>query len=166
MKETVLDLESPKSLQSLPRIMSCTCKVKALSDDFLPYYASPGAAGADIKACLEKPLTIEPFKTALIPTGLFLEIPQGWEAQIRPRSGLALKNSITVLNAPGTIDSDYRGQVQVLLINLGNADFVIEPKMRIAQMIFSQVSQAIFDGTEEISSTKRGAGGFGHTGLS
>jgi dUTP pyrophosphatase len=140
-------------------------KIKAASQEFVPQYASLGASGADLKAHLETPLILEPFQTALIPTGIFLEIPLGWEVQIRPRSGLALKHSITVLNTPGTIDSDYRGQIQVLLINLGNTPFVIEPKMRIAQMIISPVSRAFFESVYEIELTERGSGGFGHTGL-
>ena len=140
-------------------------KIKAHSQEYIPHYASEGAAGADVKAFIDTPMTIDPFKTALVPTGIFLELPTGWEAQIRPRSGLAIKHGITVLNAPGTIDSDYRGQVQVLLINLGTEPFTIEPKMRIAQMIIAPVTQVRFDGTLEISSTIRGEGGFGHTGV-
>jgi len=142
-----------------------TLKIKAATQEFVPQYASSGASGADLKAYLDAPMTLDPLKIALIPTGIFLEIPPGWEAQIRPRSGLALKNGITVLNTPGTIDSDYRGQIQVLLINLGNVPFEIVPKMRIAQMIISPVIRALFDGVSEISVTERGTGGFGHTGL-
>ena len=141
-----------------------TLKIKALSEEFIPQYASKGAAGADLKAHLETSITLDPLKTALIPTGIFLEIPEGWEAQIRPRSGLALKNGVTVLNTPGTIDSDYRGQIQVILINLGSVPFVIEPKMRIAQMIIAPVMRASFHDVSEISITERGPGGFGHTG--
>jgi len=139
-------------------------KIKAISPEFIPHYATEGASGADLKAFLEHPVTIDPMKTALIPTGIFLELPTGWEAQIRPRSGLALKNGLTVLNTPGTIDSDYRGEIRVILINLGDAPFCVEPKMRIAQMIISPVVRALFDGVCEMSTTERGAGGFGHTG--
>lgn len=146
------------------KLIPPTLKIKAASPEFIPHYATEGASGADLKAFLEQPVTIDPLKTALIPTGIFLEIPPGWEAQIRPRSGLALKNGITVLNTPGTIDSDYRGEIRVILINLGNMPFCIEPRMRIAQMIISPVIRALFDGVCEISATERGDGGFGHTG--
>ena len=140
-------------------------KIKALEASLVPHYATEGAAGADLKAHLEESISLAPQQTALIPTGIFLEIPPGWEVQIRPRSGLALKYGITVLNTPGTIDSDYRGQVQVILINHGKEPFLIEPKMRIAQMVVSKAHQANFCDVLDISSTDRGAGGFGHTGV-
>ena len=158
MNEIELPLPKIRSLQP-------TIKIKTHSADFIPHYATPGASGADVKACIDKALILEPQKTLLVPTGLFLEIPPGWEVQIRPRSGLALKNGITVLNTPGTIDSDYRGQVQVLLINFGVSPFTIEPKMRIAQMVISPSHQALFDECAEITETHRGSGGFGHTGV-
>lgn len=140
-------------------------KIKALHEELMPHYATEGAAGADLKAHLNEPLLLSPQASVLIPTGLFFEIPSGWEVQIRPRSGLALKSGITVLNTPGTIDSDYRGQLQVILINLGKDPFLIEPKMRIAQMVIARAHQAVFHPVDSISLTARGTGGFGHTGV-
>jgi dUTP pyrophosphatase len=133
----------------------------------LPSYASDGAAGADLCAALpaDAPLTLEPQRSVMVPTGLIFEIPAGFEVQIRPRSGLAAKHGITVLNSPGTIDSDYRGEVKVLLSNLGQAPFVIERGMRIAQMVVAPVLQAEFVVRADVSNTARGAGGFGSTGL-
>jgi dUTP pyrophosphatase len=131
----------------------------------LPHYASSQAAGADLIARLEQAVELKPGERALIPTGIRVEIPEGYEIQIRPRSGLALKQGITVLNTPGTIDADYRGEIQVILINLGNAPFTITPDMRIAQMILAPVVQAEFIPIETLSATARGEGGFGHTGL-
>ena len=129
----------------------------------IPQYKTCGAAGADL--CLEKPLTIACGKTAIVPTGLFFEIPNGYEIQIRPRSGLAAKNGVTVLNTPGTIDSDYRGEIKIILINLGDEDFVINSGDRIAQMIVAPVTQADFSIVENLSETERGTGGFGSTGV-
>lgn len=131
----------------------------------LPEYSSHGAAGADLRAYLKQDLILNPGDSTLVPTGLRMSIPQGYEVQIRPRSGLALNNQITVLNTPGTIDSDYRGEVGVILINHGKEPFVIKPGMRIAQMIFVSVLQASFSIVENLETTARGAGGFGHTGL-
>ena len=133
----------------------------------LPAYETPGSAGMDLRAAVAEGerLTLKPGKRALVPTGLIFEIPQGFEAQIRPRSGLAFKNGVTCLNTPGTIDSDYRGEVQVLLINLGEEKFVIERGMRIAQMIIAPVVQAALTETALATATDRGAGGFGSTGL-
>jgi dUTP pyrophosphatase len=131
-----------------------------------PLYASAGAAGADISAFLQEDITIAPGARVKVPTGLVLEIPPGWEAQVRPRSGLALKSGVTVLNAPGTIDSDYRGELEVLLVNLGEKAFVIHDGDRIAQMVFSPVLRAEFLETLGPSETKRGSGGFGSTGIS
>ncbi len=133
----------------------------------LPAYETAGAAGMDLRAAVEDgtPLTIAPGKRALVPTGFIFEIPEGFEAQVRPRSGLAFKNGITCLNTPGTIDSDYRGEVKVLLINLGDVDFVITRGMRIAQMVIAPVTQARLTEITETSTTARGAGGFGSTGL-
>lgn len=156
--ETTIPLATP-TLQ--PPIL----KIKALHQGLIPQYATSGAAGADLKAHLPEALNLLPQQSALIPTGIFLEIPHGWEVQIRPRSGLALKYGITILNTPGTIDSDYRGQVQVILINLGKEPFLVEPNMRIAQMVVAQAPQASFFGVDDISATSRGAGGFGHTGV-
>ena len=131
-----------------------------------PRYASALASGADLMVCLEAPLMMHPGKIVLVPTGISLEIPPGYEVQIRPRSGLAAKYGITVLNAPGTIDADYRGEVKVLLVHLGSAPFTIEPGMRIAQMVLCPVVQAEFEEVlDELSTTERGSGGFGHTGL-
>ncbi|NLS18343.1 dUTP diphosphatase [Rhizobium sp. P40RR-XXII] len=133
----------------------------------LPAYETRGAAGMDLRAAVddEATLTILPGKRALVPTGFIFEVPDGFEAQIRPRSGLAFKNGITCLNSPGTIDSDYRGEVKVLLINLGEEPFEITRGMRIAQMIIAPVTQARIVETTEASETKRGAGGFGSTGV-
>jgi dUTP pyrophosphatase len=133
----------------------------------LPAYETAGAAGMDLRAAVEADasLTIAPGKRALVPTGFIFEVPAGFEAQIRPRSGLAFKNGITCLNTPGTIDSDYRGEVKVLLINLGDEDFVITRGMRIAQMVIAPVTQARVCEIAELSETARGAGGFGSTGV-
>ena len=132
----------------------------------IPEYKTAGAAGADLCALLNEPLTIPAGKFAMVPTGLFFEIPEGYEVQVRPRSGLAAKNGVTVLNTPGTIDSDYRGEIKVILINLGEADFTINSGDRIAQMIVAPVTQATFSITDSLSETERGAGGFGSTGVS
>jgi dUTP pyrophosphatase len=133
----------------------------------LPAYETAGAAGMDLRAAVpeSEPLTLAPGKRALVPTGFIFEIPPGFEAQIRPRSGLAFKNGITCLNTPGTIDSDYRGEVKVLLVNLGEEDFVITRGMRIAQMVVAPVTQVRFAEIGETTETTRGAGGFGSTGV-
>lgn len=141
-------------------------KVVASKGAVIPEYKTKGAAGADLCALLESPLTIPAGKFAMVPTGLFFEIPEGYEVQVRPRSGLAAKNGVTVLNTPGTIDSDYRGEIKVILINLGTADFTINSGDRIAQMIVAPVTQAQFEITKNLSETERGAGGFGSTGVS
>ncbi|MDR2071841.1 MAG: dUTP diphosphatase [Spirochaetaceae bacterium] len=133
----------------------------------LPRYATKGAAGADVEALLGSDLTIAPGAWARVPTALVLEIPPGWEAQVRPRSGLALRHGVTVLNAPGTIDSDYRGELEVLLVNLGKEPYVIHTGDRIAQLVFAAVPQAALEFTDDDpSATGRGAGGFGSTGIS
>jgi dUTP pyrophosphatase len=137
----------------------------AENEELLPGYASSGAAGADVKAHLKEPMTIPPGKSALVPTGLRMAIPEGYEIQVRPRSGLALKQQITVINTPGTIDSDYRGEIGIILINHGSADFVVTPGMRIAQLVLGQVIQANFVLCEVLSNTVRGINGFGHTGI-
>ncbi|WP_027486622.1 dUTP diphosphatase [Allorhizobium undicola] len=133
----------------------------------LPAYETAGAAGMDLSAAVEeaRPLTLSPGKRALVPTGFILQIPEGFEAQIRPRSGLAFKHGITCLNTPGTIDSDYRGEVKVLLVNLGEEDFTITRAMRIAQMVIAPVTQMAVTEVDETSQTLRGTGGFGSTGL-
>ena len=131
----------------------------------LPAYQSAGSAGMDVMAALASPLNLAPLQRALIPTGLQIALPHGFEAQIRPRSGLALKHGITVLNSPGTIDADYRGEICVLLINLGDAPFEIMHGMRIAQMVVAPMTQTQFIETDELPVSARGAGGFGSTGL-
>jgi dUTP pyrophosphatase len=141
-------------------------KLATAADLQLPAYESPSAAGADLRAALpEGPLTLAPMQRAAIATGLIFEIAEGFEGQVRPRSGLALRHGVTVANAPGTIDSDYRGEVAVILINLGTEAFVIEHGMRIAQIIFSPVTQAEFTLVDSLNETQRGADGFGSTGL-
>lgn len=130
----------------------------------LPRYATPMSAGLDLKANIDNPIEIKPFERKLIPTGLYIALPKGYEAQIRPRSGLALKHGITVLNSPGTIDADYRGEVCVILINMSNDVFVIEDGERICQMVISKIEQAEWVEVEVLDETVRGEGGFGHTG--
>ena len=131
----------------------------------LPAYATPQSAGMDLRANIEAPITLRPLERRLIPTGLHIALPEGYEAQVRPRSGLALKRGITVLNSPGTIDADYRGEVGVLLINLSQEDFVINDGERIAQMVIARHEQADFVVVEELDQTERGEGGYGHTGV-
>lgn len=130
----------------------------------LPSYATSHAAGMDLSAALEAPVTLAPGAWALIPTGLAIALPDGYEAQVRPRSGLAAKHAVTVLNAPGTIDADYRGEVKVILINHGRDPFVIEHGMRIAQMLIAPVTRAVWAEVADLSETERGTGGFGSTG--
>jgi dUTP pyrophosphatase len=138
-----------------------------LEDDAsAPSYSSEHAAGADIKAYIKEPVVIQPHQRALIPTGVKVEIPYGFEIQVRPRSGLAFKNGISVLNTPGTIDCDYRGEIGVILINHGTEPFTVEPGMRIAQILLTPVFHANFIVAEALSTTVRGHGGFGHTGIS
>lgn len=131
----------------------------------LPQYATPQSAGMDLRANIEEAITLHPMERRLIPTGLHIALPVGYEAQIRPRSGLALKHGITVLNTPGTVDADYRGELMVLLINLSNEDFVINIGERIAQMVVARHEQVEFTLVEELDATERGAGGYGHTGV-
>ena len=140
-------------------------KVVASSGAVTPVYKTEGAAGADVCAFLTEPVTIQPGAFSMIPTGLFFEIPQGYEIQVRPRSGLAAKNGITVLNTPGTIDSDYRGELKIILINLGKESFVVNNGERIAQIIVSPVTVADFTITDSLSDTIRGEKGFGSTGV-
>lgn len=130
----------------------------------LPTYGSEEAAGADVRAHISEDLVLEPGESRLIPTGLRFEIPKGFEIQVRPRSGLALKSGVTVLNTPGTIDSDYRGEVGIILMNHSKAPFIVTPQMRIAQLVFAPVIQACYKEGERLNATKRGEGGFGHTG--
>ncbi len=131
----------------------------------LPAYATPLSAGMDIRANLDSPLTLAPMQRCLVPTGLHIALPAGYEAQIRPRSGLALKRGVTVLNAPGTIDADYRGEIRVILVNLSDEPFVIEDGERIAQMVIARHEQAVWQPADELDDTERGTGGFGHTGI-
>lgn len=131
----------------------------------LPKYATPLSAGMDLRANLEEPITLAPLERKLIPTGLFMALPEGYEAQVRPRSGLALKKGITVLNSPGTIDADYRGEVGVILINLSSEPFVVEDGERIAQMVIAKHEQPELVEVEVLDETERGAGGFGHSGV-
>ncbi|GAB5417567.1 MAG: dUTP diphosphatase [Crocinitomicaceae bacterium] len=140
-------------------------KVINKSQHALPAYETPASAGLDVRANIDAPITLQPLERTLVKTGLFLEIPVGYECQVRPRSGLALKKGISVLNAPGTIDADYRGEVGVILINLSNEPFVIENGERVAQLVFARYEQAEWQETETLTSTERGAGGFGSTGV-
>ena len=130
----------------------------------IPERKTVGSAGADLQAAIREPMVIEPCASALVKAGIAIALPEGYEAQVRPRSGLALKHQITVLNSPGTIDSDYRGEVGVILINHGKTAFIVEPLMRIAQMVITQVPNTMWVLSEELDRTERGAGGFGHTG--
>lgn len=141
-----------------------TVKIVNKSKHPLPQYATPQSAGMDLRANLEAPVTLKPMERKLIPTGLFIELPVGYEAQIRPRSGLAIKKGITVLNSPGTVDADYRGEVGVILINLSREDFIVEDGERICQMVIARHEQADWQQVEILGETERGAGGFGHTG--
>ena len=134
------------------------------STNEIPDYQTAGAAGLDIRANLEEPIVLAPLQRTLVPTGLFLEIPEGYEVQVRPRSGLAAKHVITVINAPGTIDSDYRGEVKVPIVNLSDESFTIAHGERIAQMIFAKYERVTFQQVEELSDTQRGTAGFGSTG--
>ena len=134
------------------------------SDNPLPHYATEGSSGMDIKANLASALVIQTMQRVLVPTGLFIELPLGYEVQVRPRSGLAIKQGITCLNSPGTIDADYRGEIKVILINLSNEPQIIEPGDRIAQIVFQKVEKVNWQPALTINETERGAGGFGHTG--
>lgn len=135
------------------------------SDNQLPAYETEGSSGMDLRASLSEPISLKPLQRVLIPTGLFIELPQGYEAQIRPRSGLAIKKGLSLLNTPGTIDSDYRGEIKIILINLSNETAQVHHGERIAQMIISKYDQITFVEVNELSETTRGEGGFGHTGV-
>lgn len=139
-------------------------KIKNISSHPLPDYATEYSSGMDICAFIDQDIVIQPMQRVLVPTGLFIELPPSYEAQIRPRSGLAIKNGITVLNTPGTIDADYRGEIKVILINLSESEYIIHDGDRIAQMVIQKVDRAIWNEVEQISNTERGDGGFGHTG--
>ncbi|MBO5958448.1 MAG: dUTP diphosphatase [Bacteroidales bacterium] len=142
-----------------------TVKIINKSDNNLPAYETSSSAGMDLRAYLpEGPITLKPMQRTLVPTGLFMEIPEGYEGQVRPRSGLAIKHGITVLNTPGTIDADYRGEVKIILVNLSDTDFVINSGERVAQIVFAKCEQMEVVNVETLSETERGEGGFGHTG--
>ena len=142
-------------------------KVKIInrSGNELPVYETPGSAGMDVRACLEEPVTLGPLERALIPTGLRVQLPEGYEMQIRPRSGLALKHGISLANTPGTVDADFRGEIGVILINLSNEPFTVNDGDRICQMVIAQYTRVEWEAVDEIDRTVRGAGGFGHTGM-
>jgi len=139
-------------------------RILNLSKHPLPAYATALAAGMDLRANIEKPVLLKPLERALIPTGLYLQLPEGYEAQIRPRSGLALRHGITLLNTPGTIDADYRGEIGVILVNLSNESFTICDGERICQMVIAQHARVQWEPVESLDETERGGGGFGHTG--
>lgn len=139
-------------------------KIINKSNNALPAYETASSAGMDLRAFVDTDVVLKPFERKLIPTGLYIELPDGYEAQIRPRSGLAIKSGITVLNSPGTIDADYRGEIKVILVNLSQEDFIIKSGERICQMVIAKHEKAEFVEVNEISETERGAGGFGHTG--
>ena len=143
---------------------SIQINIKNSSTNPLPAYATEGSSGLDVRANIEKAITIKPLERVLVPTGIFIQIPNGYEAQMRPRSGLAIKNGITCLNSPGTIDADYRGELKVILINLSNEAQTIEHGDRIAQLIFAKVEKATLNLVQQLNDTLRGDGGFGHTG--
>ncbi len=145
-------------------MQTITVKIINNSTNALPAYETIGSSGMDLRANLSEPVNLLPMQRALIPTGLFIELPLGYEAQVRPRSGLALKHGITCLNTPGTIDSDYRGELKIILINLSNEPFAIQHGERIAQMIIQPVVKAAWEEVKILNESKRGEGGFGHTG--
>lgn len=142
-------------------------KVKIVnnSENDLPEYETDGSAGLDLRAHLQEPVVLKPLQRALIPTGLHIELPNGYEAQVRPRSGLALKKGLTVLNTPGTIDSDYRGEIKIIMINLSNETTIINTGERIAQMVIAKYEKIKLQEVDELNETERGEGGFGHTGV-
>lgn len=142
-------------------------KIKIInkSKHALPQYATPLSAGLDLRANLDTPITLQPLQRCLVPTGLYMALPAGYEAQVRPRSGLAIKKGITVLNSPGTIDADYRGEICIILVNLSDQPFVIEDGERVAQMVISRHEQAEWEVTDSLDETERGEGGFGHSGM-
>ena len=140
-------------------------KIVNKSNHPLPHYGTEASAGVDLRANIEESITLKPLERALVKTGLFIELPIGYEAQVRPRSGLAYKNGVTVLNTPGTIDADYRGEIGVILVNLSNEDFVIENGERVAQMVIAKHEQAQWIEVETLENSERGAGGFGSTGV-
>jgi dUTP pyrophosphatase len=144
--------------------MNLTVKIINKSNNSLPGYETINSSGLDLKAFIDKDIVLKPLERTMVPTGLFISIPQGYEAQVRPRSGLAAKHGLTVLNTPGTIDSDYRGEIKVILVNLSNDEFIIKSGERICQLVFAKVEQIDWQQVEILDETQRGEGGFGHTG--
>lgn len=142
-----------------------TVKIINKSNNTLPQYSTPYSAGMDLRANLEDAVTLQPLERKLIPTGLFIELPEGYECQIRPRSGLALKHGISVLNSPGTVDADYRGEIGVILVNLSNEPFTVNPGERICQMVVARHSTVEWECVEQLAESERSSGGFGHTGV-
>ena len=145
--------------------MSVRIQIINKSRHQLPEYATPLSAGVDLRANIDAPIVMPPLGRALVPTGLFMALPKGYEAQVRPRSGMALKQGVTVLNSPGTIDADYRGEIGVILINLSDVEVKINDGDRIAQMVIGKYEQVVFDEVAKLDETERGSGGFGHTGI-
>ena len=145
--------------------MSVRIQIINKSRHQLPEYATPLSAGVDLRANIDAPIVMPPLGRALVPTGLFMALPKGYEAQVRPRSGMALKQGVTVLNSPGTIDADYRGEIGVILINRSDVEVKINDGDRIAQMVIGKYEQVVFDEVEKLDETERGSGGFGHTGI-
>jgi dUTP pyrophosphatase len=145
--------------------MTVSVKIINKSRHQLPEYATPQSAGVDLRANIDAPIVIRPLGRALVPTGLYMALPDGYEAQVRPRSGLAIKQGLTVLNTPGTIDADYRGEIGVILVNLSDAEVTVNDGDRIAQMVVNKYERVDFEQVETLDATERGAGGFGHTGV-
>lgn len=139
-------------------------KIRNLSDNPMPEYATPGSSGMDVRAYADAPIKLKPLERAMAPTGLYVEIPEGYEVQVRPRSGMAWKQGITCLNSPGTVDSDYRGELRIILINLSSETQTINPGDRIAQLVVAKVEKAVWQASAQLAESQRGEGGFGHTG--
>ncbi|MDO5664750.1 MAG: dUTP diphosphatase [Bacteroidia bacterium] len=139
-------------------------KIVSTSRHPLPEYATPYSAGMDLRANIDEPITLKPLQRSLVSTGIYIQLPEGYEAQIRPRSGLAVKHGISIVNSPGTIDADYRGEIRVILVNLSNEDFIINDGERICQMVIAQHARVKWQQVDDLDETERGAGGFGHTG--
>ena len=152
-------------MKNIATMEKITVNIINSSGNPLPAYETEGSAGMDLRAALDEPVVLAPLQRAMIPTGLRIALPQGYECQIRPRSGLAAKHGITVLNSPGTIDADYRGEIKVILVNLSNEPFTINPGERVCQMVISRYSRAEWVQVETLDETERGSGGFGHTGV-
>ena len=151
-------------MTTVDKLRMTTVKIVNRSGQSVPAYATALSAGMDLRACLEAPVTLGPLERTLVPTGLYIALPAGFEAQVRPRSGLAAKHGITVLNTPGTIDADYRGEIKVILVNLSNTPFEIVPGERIAQLVVARHERVEWEETDSLDKTERGAGGFGSTG--